>query len=585
MANFAPSGIVRIGRVPFDNSYAHTMTFANASSQASFFSSVCSQSLEEGSYTYVRMNNSIKVAFNAERLYAYNYIMYKNRNYGDKWFYAFITGVNYVNERTTELVVELDVMQTWYFDYRLEQCFVEREHVNDDRKWVNLVPEPSFSFNQVMYNPIWDNDFRYRLGNTSDMVAIVQTNGIPVNNEGVMSFVNPWAVRSVAGYMYDGMLQASKFYAWTLEKENITDNLASFLNALNQAGGADTVTSVFMFPRAYMSGLQSGTLSGYEVPYTTGGQTNRKQAFAPPNLDGYVPKNNKLFNFPYTYWCVTDSQGHKAEWKYELWNVKRNVANGSQSFEYCVKCPLCSNSTVMVVPYMYANDLNDEEAPEVMFSMPWNNKVSWVYSASADWQAKNAASTTIGTLVNAVTFATAAGKGISSVVKGGQASRIMSAKHLSDDTRTSLREAAEQSRFEASLAKATALAAGGAEMQNQITQYQASLQPDVVRGNATGDALYAARLSSYRVCAMVPQRQFAKQIDDFFSAYGYQVDALKTPNRTGRRSWNYVKCANCDFHGSVPASHMAVINGIYNSGITFWHTSDIGNYSLDNSII
>ena len=35
-------------------------------------------------------------------------------------------------------------------------------------------------------------------------------------------------------------------------------------------------------------------------------------------------------------------------------------------------------------------------------------------------------------------------------------------------------------------------------------------------------------------------------------------------------------------HGNVPADDMALINEIYNSGITFWHTSDIGNYSLNN---
>ena len=37
--------------------------------------------------------------------------------------------------------------------------------------------------------------------------------------------------------------------------------------------------------------------------------------------------------------------------------------------------------------------------------------------------------------------------------------------------------------------------------------------------------------------------------------------------------------------GSVPSEDMAAINSILDSGITFWHTSAIGNYSASNGII
>ena len=127
MASFTPSGIIRIGRVPFDNSYKHTMTFGSEAAQAAYFSSVCPQSLSGSDYTYVRMSRSIRVGFNAERLCTCNYVMYRNANYGSKWFYAFIVGCNYINENCTELVLELDVMQTWCFELNLKQGLVERE--------------------------------------------------------------------------------------------------------------------------------------------------------------------------------------------------------------------------------------------------------------------------------------------------------------------------------------------------------------------------------------------------------------------------------------------------------------------------
>lgn len=77
----------------------------------------------------------------------------------------------------------------------------------------------------------------------------------------------------------------------------------------------------------------------------------------------------------------------------------------------------------------------------------------------------------------------------------------------------------------------------------------------------------------------------AKQIDDYFSTYGYLVAETKKPNLTGRRSWNYVKTNACNVQGKVPPPVLAAFNKMLDNGITFWHTPDVGNYALDNSII
>ena len=74
-------------------------------------------------------------------------------------------------------------------------------------------------------------------------------------------------------------------------------------------------------------------------------------------------------------------------------------------------------------------------------------------------------------------------------------------------------------------------------------------------------------------------------MDDFFDCYGYAVERVKIPNRTGRRSWNYIKMQNACHRGNVPSSDMTLINEIYDKGITFWHTTQVGNYSLNNDII
>ena len=41
-------------------------------------------------------------------------MMFQNSAYGDKWFYAFITSVEYVNDVTSNISFEIDVMQLGY---------------------------------------------------------------------------------------------------------------------------------------------------------------------------------------------------------------------------------------------------------------------------------------------------------------------------------------------------------------------------------------------------------------------------------------------------------------------------------------
>ena len=78
--------------------------------------------------------------------------------------------------------------------------------------------------------------------------------------------------------------------------------------------------------------------------------------------------------------------------------------------------------------------------------------------------------------------------------------------------------------------------------------------------------------------------QNAKCIDDFFDMYGYAVNRVKVPNESSRENWNYVKTNNVIINGSMPVQDMAVIKAMYNSGVRFWHTTDVGNYSLSNAI-
>ena len=141
-----PSTNIRLLKnVPLDNTYRHTFYFmANAegkTSQINTFMSYTKYNLTN--QMYQRVNKGVaRVALKAEDIYDCNYMMFQNTNFGNKWFFAFITSVEYVNNTVSEIAFEIDVMQTWYFDYELKECFVEREHSVTDEVGDSLTDEP-----------------------------------------------------------------------------------------------------------------------------------------------------------------------------------------------------------------------------------------------------------------------------------------------------------------------------------------------------------------------------------------------------------------------------------------------------------
>lgn len=136
------STIILISGVPLDPTYTDTIFFESEAQQRSAFMSYAKKrTFTQQSYQRVN-KGTIRLQVPADSIYDYNYLMFQNTAYGNKWFYAFITSVEYVNDATSEIRYELDVMQTWMFDYTLEPSFVEREHSATDEIGDNIAPEP-----------------------------------------------------------------------------------------------------------------------------------------------------------------------------------------------------------------------------------------------------------------------------------------------------------------------------------------------------------------------------------------------------------------------------------------------------------
>ena len=114
--------------MPLHIDYKNQLTFKNKEEQYNYFNSL--PFLEMDDCTYLRKNSTIAWNGNFDDIIEYNYVMYQNENYSDKWFYAFITDLIYENDYLTYIKIETDVFQTWQFDINIKQSFVERQHIN-----------------------------------------------------------------------------------------------------------------------------------------------------------------------------------------------------------------------------------------------------------------------------------------------------------------------------------------------------------------------------------------------------------------------------------------------------------------------
>lgn len=115
-------------KCPLELSNKHQLTFSNKNQQFEYFSNL--DNLEINRISYQRKDSVIRYPAHIDSLLEYNYCMYQNDNYSNKWFYAFIVNMEYVNDSMTNIYIKTDVFQTWQFDLIYKQSFIEREMIN-----------------------------------------------------------------------------------------------------------------------------------------------------------------------------------------------------------------------------------------------------------------------------------------------------------------------------------------------------------------------------------------------------------------------------------------------------------------------
>lgn len=481
----------------------NTYSFGSLSSQLIFFSSRAKYSYDD--LTYVRKERYIKVERNIEDLFDVSYLMFQNTNFGDKWFYAFITDMQYLNDETTKVFFEVDELQTWYFDIDIKDCLIEREHVEDDTIGLHRIDEGLTTGEYV----IRATDTFSQLNAQSIVVA---------------STYDPDSGGStVIGEVYTGIFGGTAYFAFDRDLTGITE-LKLFLNATVVANKTTAVTSIFMMPTSMLPPYSNGD----KITIASAITIDKSYVKNITDINGYVPKNKKLFIYPYNFLYVSNNNGSVAEFRYEL--------SDTTTMEYYAVCNVSPNPVVTLVPKQYKGAFANFDEILRLADYP---QCSWAVDSFTQYLA----SAVVGTPLSVASGMLGAGlAGSANPVTGGIAPAVQG---LTDGVK-------------------------------------ALRQADHVRGAVSGGINTAIGIQTFGFYPKTITAEYAKIIDSHFDRYGYRVDELKTPNLTSRTYWNFIKMKEANIFGDVPNDSLKKIISIFKNGITFWHDSDVGNYNRIN---
>lgn len=533
MAVITPQTDVYLLKVPLEIDEINQLTFSNATAQFNYFNSLPKLSVDN--FTYQRKDGTIRYGDNFDDLISYNYVMYRNDAYSNKWFYAYISGMEYLNDNVTAISIKTDVWQTWQFDLTFKRTFVEREHVSNDTIGANTIDE-SLEIGDYVINSsrtlmpdktVKDHD---NVTINWKLPIVFQTTELPGDLSEAANYYNS---------EYNGIFNGLYCFAClSLTQARLV------VNYFDSQGKGDSIIAIYLAPKEFFDGAYSVTGGGKTiyVPANTSTIATLLSATTitrPSSVNGYSPKNNKLFTYPFSYVYVDNNTGVSTEFRYEDFK--------DATPKFFMAGALGQGCTTKLCPVSYKSYTNDADVFEYGIVGAKYPICAWSSDYYTNWMTQNAVNVNLGVAQGVLS----AGINASYGNYAGAASSLLSS-------------------------------IGGTMA--QVTQ--AKIHPDQARGNTNSSDILVGWQRYFTVDCMSVRAEVARSIDDFFSMFGYKVNRVKIPNVTGRRNWNYVKTIGCYIDGDIPQADMQEIKDMFDRGVTFWHNpSTFADYSQNNDII
>lgn len=573
----SPNTNLTLIKLPIELDSNNQLTFTNKQAQFNYFDNL-NDNLAVENFTYQRKDSVIRYPAHMDTIINYNYCMYQNENYGNKWFYAFITNMRYVNDNMTEISISTDAWQTWQFDLTFNNMFVERE----------IVPKADDVFG------------KYRIDEGLDI-------GEPLHmSTGITTYLNPYYVIAYTGdtltvngvtvnipktkgLSINGIPSSVPFI--------ICDTQARFieiLKGINDSGMGNNIITCFTVPyTAIADSFVNGRLNSTEIPLnccilSEGTYNNSKKTYNIPHRSSfyygpgrfYTPKNSKLLQYPYMYIGTGGGTTDNKIYRYEdFYDTSGNVISVNEDISYNLIFDIISefnpSPDVLLIPRGYKNFsdssaiINDIMDPIKVKGYPTLAYYNDVFNS---WLAQNSEIRELNMQQQEFNYWTNLAGNASSLVSGLGAlgaGDLGGLGTVGSSIASSIRAGVDLEFY---------------ARQQLAQENQQKLMPDQVNLSSSATLMGYGLMSTNLLNHYQINEEYARRIDNYFSAYGYKVNEIKIPNINSRNNWNYIKTVGANIHADIPQGDLQAIKDMFNSGITFWHNpATFLDYTQTNS--
>lgn len=581
--------------VPFAADYKNTRWFDTLSEQTSYFMSKPT-TYEDTSANFQRIEGRyyVKVAKNIDSLWGTNYLMFQNSAYNSKWFYAFVTKLEYINNGNTYVHFQLDVLQTWRFDMNFKPSFVVREHRplwnSDGTPVINTIDEG------LNYGTEYDTVYvhNYKPAGGYKWLIIVGKEPIHKVSDGEPDVKDATVIGTPQPLSYYMIPFKDNDDVPTILLKNGEDTPVSpptrILSELYKDEKAvNNISALYVtdypgFPVEYMAG-QQGTPDVLAFPdnnndinpVTVGDQglillkadsiptfTHQDITINEDKYEGFTKsKESKLLMYPYTVTVLDDFRGNRVEYKNEYIKNKalKLIMKGSTG--------VSNKISFGVIDY------NMEASSGSVYAL---NEFSLINNTANDLPIRNdylaaflqGNRNSIENQKNTIMF-NGLVNGIGSTVSG-----------LASAATGNVLGAASSGMSITQGAGNTVLQLQGIEAKQKDIS---NMPPQITKMGSNTAYDYGNGYNGVFIIKKQIKPEYRKKLEDFFNMFGYKTNEVKVPNFHTRRYWNYVQTASCVITGNFNNEDLTELRAVFDNGITLWHTDDVGNYSLNNEVI
>lgn len=571
-----PSGTVWLcANVPLTNTYDHTITFQNAAQQENYFYNKALH--KNGNYVYIRKNHAIRVDFSLDAIQSVNYVTYRSSN-NAKRYYCFVTNKQYVNENTTLLELEIDVLQTYQFDYTCGTCFVEREHV--DRWDKDLNPIWHYTEEGLSYGDNYLTECAYKIATESDIMwfVVVMSASEDVQDDEVAL---PSAMNNIPTPFFYYLIphkRGNAKFQFSCSGQHVS-NISDFMSLMCDSAVGKAVREISYIPYLpfTMEVSNYGEITLGEGLSVTMEILQTKNSWIQSLFGGNESTSFHAMRINPNASTFGLTQ-QLCSWKWDQGLHPPNAADWMQvKTEPFRPVHPMFESRLFMAPYRYSLLTNwrggnlvlkNEYLPEdvkLLFTkvFGFNNPARyWVDGYKQDINGRN------GAIVD---------------------DQSLQLPIVSDAYYTYMLENRNQTNanmvsglVNLGVGVATGgvgLAMGAMSAVSSITSQLAKEQdikalPDsVINANdcslAIGDDNVYLTLYRY-----VVNPDALERLSHFFHMYGYKISKMKKPDLHSRNRFNFVKTVGANITGNVDYEDLAKIKSIFDNGVTFWHYMD-----------